>query len=186
MQKASLRSSACEPSQASRRSRRANRRSLRLPHGTGAVEPGPPMDIYMPAIGLPDLRDLGAAMQRSRALLDLDSDPQSVAEGSEQSSRCWSVGAQGAGTASAGTVDSHELAVRARARAAGLAAGSFDAGSPSRLPATVRSSSARSARCHTSSLGAGAGRHGPGQVGDAHYAPSRSARAGTALASKSS
>jgi AraC family transcriptional regulator of adaptative response / DNA-3-methyladenine glycosylase II len=53
----------------------AYRRSLRLPHGSGVVELRP-ADGYVHAnYWLEDLRDLAAAMQRSRALLDLDSDP---------------------------------------------------------------------------------------------------------------
>jgi AraC family transcriptional regulator of adaptative response / DNA-3-methyladenine glycosylase II len=58
----------------------AYRRSLRLPHGTGAVELRPADGYVHARYWLADLRDLGAAMQRSRALLDLDSDPQSVVD----------------------------------------------------------------------------------------------------------
>jgi AraC family transcriptional regulator of adaptative response / DNA-3-methyladenine glycosylase II len=58
----------------------AYRRSLRLPHGSGIVELRP-CDGYVHArYWLDDLRDLAAAMQRSRTLLDLDSDPHSVLE----------------------------------------------------------------------------------------------------------
>jgi AraC family transcriptional regulator of adaptative response / DNA-3-methyladenine glycosylase II len=58
----------------------AYRRSLRLPHGAGVVELRPAEGHVHARYWLDDLRDLAAAMQRSRALLDLDSDPQSVLE----------------------------------------------------------------------------------------------------------
>ena len=58
----------------------AYRRSLRLPHGSGVVELRPADGYVHARYWLEDLRDLAAAMQRSRALLDLDSDPLSVIE----------------------------------------------------------------------------------------------------------
>ena len=58
----------------------AYRRSLRLPHGSGVVELRPGDGYVHARYWLEDLRDLAAAMQRSRALLDLDSDPLSVIE----------------------------------------------------------------------------------------------------------
>ncbi len=58
----------------------AYRRSLRLPHGFGTVELTPAGDHMQARFVLDDLRDLAAAMQRSRALLDLDSDPQAIIE----------------------------------------------------------------------------------------------------------
>jgi len=91
----------------------AYRRSLRLPHGTGTVELRPADGYVYARYRLADLRDLGAAMQRSRTLLDLDSDPQSVAEvlGREPLLAALVCGAPGRRVA--GTVDGHELAVRA-------------------------------------------------------------------------
>ncbi len=91
----------------------AYRRSLRLPHGTGAVELRPADGYIHARYWLTDLRDLGAAMQRSRALLDLDSDPRGVAEvlGSEPLLGPLVAGAPGRRVA--GAVDGHELAVRA-------------------------------------------------------------------------
>src|SRR5918995_514821 len=55
-------------------------RSLRLPRGAGTVELSPADDHIQARFRLDDLRDLGPAVQRCRALLDLDSDPQAVAE----------------------------------------------------------------------------------------------------------
>ncbi len=91
----------------------AYRRSLSLPHGTGAVELRPADGYIHARYWLADLRDLGAAMQRSRALLDLDSDPRSVAEvlGTEPLLGPLVRGAPGRRVA--GAVDGHELAVRA-------------------------------------------------------------------------
>jgi AraC family transcriptional regulator of adaptative response / DNA-3-methyladenine glycosylase II len=48
------------------------RRSLRLPQGSGVVELRPADGYVHARYWLEDLRDLAAAMQRSRALLDLD------------------------------------------------------------------------------------------------------------------
>jgi AraC family transcriptional regulator of adaptative response / DNA-3-methyladenine glycosylase II len=91
----------------------AYRRSLRLPHGAAAVELRPADGYVQASYWLADLRDLGAAMQRSRTLLDLDSDPQSVREvlGSEPLLRALVRDAPGRRVA--GAVDGHELAVRA-------------------------------------------------------------------------
>jgi AraC family transcriptional regulator, regulatory protein of adaptative response / DNA-3-methyladenine glycosylase II len=89
------------------------RRSLLLPNGPGAVELKPADGCVQARFLLSDLRDLAAAMQRSRALLDLDSDPHSVLD---------SLGGDGVlgplvrgepGRRVPGTVDGHELAVRA-------------------------------------------------------------------------
>ncbi len=91
----------------------AYRRSLRLPHGAGAVELRPAEGHVHARYWLSDLRDLGAAMQRSRALLDLDSDPGSVTDvlGAEPLLGQLVRGAPGRRVP--GAVDGHELAVRA-------------------------------------------------------------------------
>jgi AraC family transcriptional regulator of adaptative response / DNA-3-methyladenine glycosylase II len=91
----------------------AYRRSLRLPHGTGAVELRPGDGYVHARYWLADLRDLGPAMQRSRALLDLDSDPQSVAEVLGNEPLLGALVRKAPGRRVPGTVDSHELAVRA-------------------------------------------------------------------------
>jgi AraC family transcriptional regulator, regulatory protein of adaptative response / DNA-3-methyladenine glycosylase II len=90
----------------------AYRRSLRLPHGTGVVELRPADGHVHARYWLADLRDLGAALQRSRGLLDLDSDPQSVADvlGSEQ--LLGPLAREAPGRRVPGAVDGHELAVR--------------------------------------------------------------------------
>jgi AraC family transcriptional regulator of adaptative response / DNA-3-methyladenine glycosylase II len=91
----------------------AYRRSLRLPHGTGVVELRP-VDGYVHAsYWLKDLRDLAAAMQRSRALLDLDSDPHSLVEALGDDALLGGFVRQAPGRRVPGHVDGHELAVRA-------------------------------------------------------------------------
>jgi AraC family transcriptional regulator, regulatory protein of adaptative response / DNA-3-methyladenine glycosylase II len=91
----------------------AYRRSLRLPHGSGIVELRP-ADGYLHArYWLQDLRDLAAAMQRSRALLDLDSDPLSVIETLGEDPLLGALVNRAPGRRVPGHVDGNELAIRA-------------------------------------------------------------------------
>jgi AraC family transcriptional regulator of adaptative response / DNA-3-methyladenine glycosylase II len=91
----------------------AYRRSLRLPHGTGTVALRP-ADGYIDArFRLEDLRDLGAAMTRSRQLLDLDSDPRAVADALRGDPLLGALVRAAPGRRVPGHVDPHELAVRA-------------------------------------------------------------------------
>jgi AraC family transcriptional regulator, regulatory protein of adaptative response / DNA-3-methyladenine glycosylase II len=91
----------------------AYRRSLCLPRGVGVVELRP-LDGHVHALfRLEDLRDLAAAMQRSRALLDLDSDPHAVTEALGSDSLLGPLVRAEPGRRVAGHVDPHELAVRA-------------------------------------------------------------------------
>lgn len=91
----------------------AYRRSISLPHGGGILELRPAAGYVHARYWLDDVRDLGAAMQRSRGLLDLDSDPHAVAEtlGSDRLLGALIRGAPGRRVP--GHVDAHELAVRA-------------------------------------------------------------------------
>jgi AraC family transcriptional regulator of adaptative response / DNA-3-methyladenine glycosylase II len=89
------------------------RRSLRLPNGAGVVELRPREDFVEARFWLPDLRDLGPAMQRSRALLDLDSDPHAVAEALGADAVIGPLARSAPGRRVAGSVDGDELAVRA-------------------------------------------------------------------------
>jgi AraC family transcriptional regulator of adaptative response / DNA-3-methyladenine glycosylase II len=91
----------------------AYRRSLRLPHGNGIVELRPADGYVHARYWLEDLRDLAAAMQRSRVLLDLDSDPLSVAEALGEDRLLGALVRQAPGLRVPGHVDGHELAVRA-------------------------------------------------------------------------
>jgi AraC family transcriptional regulator of adaptative response / DNA-3-methyladenine glycosylase II len=91
----------------------AYRRSLRLPHGCGIVELRP-LDGHVQArYWLDDLRDLAAAMQRSRALLDLDSDPCAVVQSLGADPLLAPLVEAAPGRRVPGHVDAHELAVRA-------------------------------------------------------------------------
>ncbi len=91
----------------------AYRRSLRLPHGHGVVELRP-LDGHIQArYWLEDLRDLAAAMQRSRALLDLDSDPHAVSHALGADPLLGPLVRAAPGRRVPGHVDGHELALRA-------------------------------------------------------------------------
>lgn len=91
----------------------AYRRTLRLPRGAGVVELRP-VDGYVQArYWLDDLRDLAAAVQRSRTLLDLDSDPLAVDELLGGDVVLGPVVRAAPGRRVIGHVDGDELAVRA-------------------------------------------------------------------------
>jgi AraC family transcriptional regulator, regulatory protein of adaptative response / DNA-3-methyladenine glycosylase II len=53
-------------------------RSLRLPHGDAVVSLQPTPTVVHARLSLHDLRDVAAAVERCRRLLDLDADPQAV------------------------------------------------------------------------------------------------------------
>jgi AraC family transcriptional regulator, regulatory protein of adaptative response / DNA-3-methyladenine glycosylase II len=91
----------------------AYRRSLRLPHGSGVVELRPGEGYVHARYWLEDLRDLAAAMQRSRALLDLDSDPLSVSEALGGDRLLGALVRKAPGRRVPGHVDGDELAIRA-------------------------------------------------------------------------
>lgn len=91
----------------------AYRRSLRLPSGTGVVELRPADGHIHARYWLADLRDLGAAIQRSRALLDLDSDPHSVTDALGHEELLAPLVRATPGRRVPGHVEPHELAIRA-------------------------------------------------------------------------
>jgi AraC family transcriptional regulator, regulatory protein of adaptative response / DNA-3-methyladenine glycosylase II len=90
----------------------AYRRVLSLPHGTGVVELSPGPSWVWCRLILADLRDLGAAVQRCRRLLDLDADPLAVDEALASGGLAKLV-RDLPGIRSPGHVDPDELAVRA-------------------------------------------------------------------------
>ena len=91
----------------------AYRRSLRLPHGDGVVELHP-LDGHVAArFWLESPRDLAAAMQRSRTLLDLDSDPAAVGEALGGDAVLGALVRACPGRRVVGHVDSCELTIRA-------------------------------------------------------------------------
>ena len=107
------------PSRASRRSRDGcYRRTLRLPHGHGVVALTPPAKAREPRhveceLRLADLRDLTAAVQRCRRLLDLDADPAAPAEHLAGDPLLAPLVRAAPGLRVPGTVDGAELAIRA-------------------------------------------------------------------------
>ncbi|WP_046472339.1 DNA-3-methyladenine glycosylase 2 family protein [Allosalinactinospora lopnorensis] len=91
------------------------RRVLRLPHGNGVAEiteGADPGHVHC-RLHLDDLRDLGTAVQRCRRLLDLDTDPQAVAEVLGRSELLGPAVTAMPGLRAPGHVDPAELAVRA-------------------------------------------------------------------------
>jgi AraC family transcriptional regulator, regulatory protein of adaptative response / DNA-3-methyladenine glycosylase II len=88
-------------------------RALTLPHGSGVVELTPGTDHVRAVLRLDDLRDLTFAVQRGRLLLDLDADPAAVAELLEADPVIGVVARRTPGIRVPGSVDPHELAIRA-------------------------------------------------------------------------
>ncbi len=89
------------------------RRSLRLAHGAGVVELTPADGYVSARYRLDDLGDLASAMQRSRTLLDLDSDPSSVTDVLGAEPHLGPLVDSAPGRRVPGAVAGHELAVRA-------------------------------------------------------------------------
>ncbi|MGI5488832.1 AlkA N-terminal domain-containing protein [Microtetraspora malaysiensis] len=93
----------------------AYRRVLSLPRSTAVVElsPSDEQPFLWARLWLGDLRDLGAAVQRCRRLLDLDADPQAVVETLSSCPLLAPRVTVSPGLRSPGAVDAAELAVRA-------------------------------------------------------------------------
>jgi AraC family transcriptional regulator, regulatory protein of adaptative response / DNA-3-methyladenine glycosylase II len=89
------------------------RRTLRLPLGVGIVELSDGVDHVRCVLRLNDLRDLGAAVQRCRRLLDLDADPVAVADLLGADPVLAPLVRRAPGRRVPWTVDGDELAVRA-------------------------------------------------------------------------
>lgn len=91
-------------------------RSLALPHGAAVVRVWPPaedarhLDL---SVRLTDVRDLAAAIERCRRLLDLDADPEAVDEHLRRDPGLAPLVAATPGVRLPGTVDGPELALRA-------------------------------------------------------------------------
>ncbi|WP_152627386.1 AlkA N-terminal domain-containing protein [Streptacidiphilus melanogenes] len=95
---------------------RTYRRTLALPGGPGVAEvdePSKPQGWLDARVRLGNVRDLTAAVQRLRALFDLDADPDAVAEVLGADPYLGALVAKRPGLRSPGHVDAHELAVRA-------------------------------------------------------------------------
>lgn len=91
----------------------AYRRTLGLPHGYGVVELGPGPSHVRCRLRLKDLRDLPAAVQRCRRLLDLDADPTSISAHLTKDPLLGPLARKAPGMRVPGTVDGSELAIRA-------------------------------------------------------------------------
>lgn len=89
------------------------RRTLRLPHGPGVVALTPADGYVSCLLRLHDLRDLAAAVQRCRRLLDLDADPVATDAHLAADPLLAPLVRQTPGRRVPGTVDGAELAVRA-------------------------------------------------------------------------
>jgi AraC family transcriptional regulator of adaptative response / DNA-3-methyladenine glycosylase II len=89
------------------------RRSVDLPHGAGVIELEPRADFISGRFFLEDIRDLATAVRRSRALLDLDSDPHAVFDALKADPLIGELVREHPGRRVPGHVDPHELAVRA-------------------------------------------------------------------------
>jgi AraC family transcriptional regulator of adaptative response / DNA-3-methyladenine glycosylase II len=90
----------------------AFRRTLSLPHGPGIVALTPAGAHVGARLWLTDLRDLAAAVNRCRELLDLDADPVAVDEQLASDERLSALVAAAPGRRVPRTVDAEELAVR--------------------------------------------------------------------------
>jgi AraC family transcriptional regulator of adaptative response / DNA-3-methyladenine glycosylase II len=89
------------------------RRSLALEHGAGTVSLTPAARFVRCELRLDDLRDLTAAVARSRRLLDLDADPLSISVQLEQDGPLAALVRERPGLRVPGCVDGFELGVRA-------------------------------------------------------------------------
>ncbi len=89
------------------------RRSLDLPRAAGVMELAPAAGHVACVLWLDDIRDLAAAVERARRLLDLDADPEAVDEvlGADPLLAPWV--AKSPGRRVPGSVDGAELALRA-------------------------------------------------------------------------
>jgi len=89
------------------------RRSLRLPHATGLVALRPSAGHVQATFDLDDPRDLGPAIERCRALLDLDCDPRPIARHLGGDPLIGPEVRRAPGRRVPGHVDRDELAIRA-------------------------------------------------------------------------
>src|SRR5207248_2487455 len=121
------------------------RRSLRLPQGAGVVELTPTATHVNARFWLDDNSDLPEATRRSRAMLDLDQDPQPVVAALGADDLIGPLVRAAPGLRVPGTPDPHELAIRAvigqQISVAGAAtlAGRLVAGYGERIARPVRS-----------------------------------------------
>lgn len=88
-------------------------RSLRLPHGEAVVALRPTPTVVHARLSVTDLRDVTAAVERCRRLLDLDADPQAVVAALRDDPHIGALVRSRPGLRVPGHVSGTELAVRA-------------------------------------------------------------------------
>jgi AraC family transcriptional regulator of adaptative response / DNA-3-methyladenine glycosylase II len=88
-------------------------RSLRLPHGPGVVELSAGAEAVSCVLRLTDVRDLAAAVQRCRRMLDLDADPVAVQTALGADPLLGPLVRKAPGLRVPGHVDGAEMAIRA-------------------------------------------------------------------------
>jgi AraC family transcriptional regulator of adaptative response / DNA-3-methyladenine glycosylase II len=91
----------------------AYRRTMRLPTGHALVSLTPEIDHVRCRLELDDVRDLPIAVARCRRLLDLDADPQAVVADLSEDPKLRRHVARAPGRRIPGSVDVHEMAIRA-------------------------------------------------------------------------
>lgn len=89
------------------------RRTLRLPSGPGSVSLSAQSDHVLATFALTSLSDLGAATARVRRLFDLDADSVSIADALSRDPRLERAVHANPGLRCPGSVDAHEVVVRA-------------------------------------------------------------------------
>jgi AraC family transcriptional regulator of adaptative response / DNA-3-methyladenine glycosylase II len=89
------------------------RRSLRLVHGNGVVELRALPDVIAARLWLDDPRDEGDAVARVRAMLDLDADPETIAEALSVDPLMRGLVEDAPGRRVPGAADAEEIAIRA-------------------------------------------------------------------------
>ena len=89
------------------------RRVLSLPGGVGVVSLAPADDHVVATFGLTAIADLATAVYRCRRLLDLDADPEAVAEALASDAALGAIVAASPGRRVPGSVDGAESAIRA-------------------------------------------------------------------------
>jgi AraC family transcriptional regulator of adaptative response / DNA-3-methyladenine glycosylase II len=89
------------------------RRSVRLPHGGGVIELRADEAEIEARLQLDDPRDRDAAIGHARALFDLEADPRAIADALAGDQVIGPLVRAAPGRRVAGTVDPHELAIRA-------------------------------------------------------------------------
>ena len=90
----------------------AYRRTLRLPNGNGVVALTPRADHVACRLVLEDLRDIPTAIARCRRLLDLDADPEAIADALSTDPALGSLVAKAPGRRIPRSVDGAEMALR--------------------------------------------------------------------------